>query len=316
MKEGEEEQILHFGEKVLANPEYTKVFWNARFDIPVLQKYGLTIRGSVCDAMIGAQMAYRNERGYGLKHFSGRFLDDLYEEEDRVKKYVRKHKCSYGEVPKSIIGPYALKDAQRTFQLWAIIRDRLRELEMSDLFNQEMRVLRIVLDMEKTGIQVDKDALRQVTQETTREAAKYKDEIRQISGVEDLNPNSPVQLRDLIYGGGISPRRYSKRSGQPSTDRLALLQVGTDLTRVVDRFRRVQKARSTYGSGLLNALDDSSRLHASFNQGVAITGRFSSSKPNLQNIPRPSNEALGRIRNCFVASSPERRLVFIDYNGS
>jgi DNA polymerase-1 len=178
----------------------------------------------------------------------------------------------------------------------------------------ERPLVRVLAKMEVVGIGVDADRLREINAELTTEARRLEAEIRRIAG-EDLNVNSTPQLRRVLYDKlKLSPGRKTKTGY--STDAAALEKLrASDETGIVEallRYREVEKLRSTYGDGLLGEIAPDGRIHATFNQTVARTGRLSSDQPNLHNIPVRTAEGR-RFREAFVPTTGAGLLV-ADYN--
>lgn len=313
------EQIGQLEEEVLANPNVLKVFWNARFDIPVLIKAGLRIERPIVDAMIASQIARRSER-HGLKWFARKYLHDDFDEEDFIRRYVKKHKCQYGDVPYDVMRPYALKDAQVTYELWYCIKRTIDKLDLNDLLQLETDVLWHVITMEGKGISVDVELAKHLYDRCIQEAEKAKEQIYKKYGL--VNLNSVPQLREYLYGKIIAvteegpkyerqPARWTKK-GEPSTDRAALLWFNDERARLLQSYRGYTKAANTYYSTIVEKADNTNRIHCSFNTLQAVTGRFSSSRPNLQNLPRSSSGLVGRVRDCYTASD-NHTLLAVDY---
>jgi len=178
----------------------------------------------------------------------------------------------------------------------------------------ERPLVRVLAKMEVAGIGVDVERLREIGAELTFEARALEAEIQAIAG-EELNVNSTPQLRRILYDKlGLSPGRKTKTGYSTDAATLEKLREG-DSTGIVERllrYREVEKLRSTYGEGLLAEVAPDGRIHASFNQTVARTGRLSSDQPNLHNIPVRTDEGR-RFREAFVPA-PGCGLVVADYN--
>ena len=295
----------------LGDPNTIKVFWNASFDIPVLLKAGFPIRGHILDAMLLAQLVFPEESSHSLKHFSKRYLDDSYLEEDEIKRYMRKNKCDYGSVPPHVMEPYAAKDAENTLTFAEGLIQKLDDFDMWDTWALEVATLSACLRMTSKGVPVDAEAVYVLREAAIKDARNLKTQIVKATDNPEFNPNSNPQVGKLLFSEDPNARRTT--TGQYKVDNLALLTHGSKLALAILRLRSTAKAIGTYYDTLYD-LPLKGRLHCNLNQGHAITGRFSSSKPNLQNQPRPSKALIGRIRECYTASSPAHRLVFIDFD--
>ena len=311
--------------KDLADLNTIKLFWNAKFDCPMLIKEGYKIQGPIECLMIMAQMVLPEEPSHVLKYFARKYNDTKYEEEILLKKAqgVGKKKKMIWELPTHIVGPYALADAQHTFDLRWGLRNKMRELDeikgvdMTSLYKQEMRIMKITSRMESRGLLVDQDHTRALLKEVSKEMKSLKKKLTDHTGNPDFNPNSPKQVIDVIYTDDTYCTRFTSNAN-PSTDRIALLQLNTPLARNIARYREVGKSGNTYLKNILKGVDEEGIFRASFNQARAITGRFSSSgyggmKFNLQNMPRSDQRKgiLGKIRECFIVRKGYR-FFFID----
>lgn len=207
----------------------------------------------------------------------------------------------------------------REAYLVALIRERLALRLIADgvqdLYStMENPLVRVLARMEHVGIAVDVKVLREINQRLTQETETLADELRKLAG-RDFNLNSPTQLREILYEErGLTPGKKTKTGY--STDAATLEKLRGEWPEFIEpllRYREVEKLRSTYGEGLLAVVDPvDERIHATFNQTVARTGRLSSENPNLHNIPVRSDE--GRIfRTAFVAKK-DHELLVADYN--
>lgn len=301
--------------KYLENPKYVKIVWNALFDIPVLKKAGINLAGLVIDGILLAQIVMRQEKQFSLKHFSRIFLSDLYDEEKQLKAYIRRHKIEYGDVPIEHMAPYALKDAKNTFEvtyaMLTMIDERIAS-DYADTFVLEHKLLPIVLSMVETGVLIDKEKVNELITTARSKTTYIKNKVLVSFRNNKLNLNSPTQVIKALWPDGKYPR-LSKHN-KPTTDNLALLLDGSKRALAIQAYRQGTKSISTYLKPLEQKPVDGI-LHCNLNQSKAITGRFSASKPNLQNQPRPGDDkgTLGKIRECYIAP-PGYSIVTYDYD--
>lgn len=199
-------------------------------------------------------------------------------------------------------------------QLVPHLEDGLASINNSDLYRDvENPLVRVLAKMEFAGIAVDRNALQNIREKLTNETVELTGLLRKIAG-RDFNVNSPTQLREILYTEhGLTPGKKTKTGY--STDAATLEKLQSEWPEFITpllRYREIEKLRSTYGEGLLAEVADDSRIHATFNQTVARTGRLSSDRPNLHNIPVRTDE--GRVfRTAFVAPAGTSLLV-ADYN--
>ena len=209
----------------------------------------------------------------------------------------------------------AANDALAVHHLVEPIRASLDARGMQELYDDVENPLVLVLaKMEHVGIGVDAAELRALNERLGDEVHSLIDELRVVAGRDDLNLNSPKQLREILFDQrGLTPVKKTKTG--PSTDAASLERLREQWPEFLDplmRFREVEKLRSTYGEGLLHEVGPDGRIHATFNQTVARTGRLSSDQPNLHNIPVRTDEGR-QFRRAFVPA-PGTQLLVADYN--
>ena len=209
------------------------------------------------------------------------------------------------------------RDALAVHHIAGPIEASLRAQGMADLYHSiENPLVRVLAKMEHVGVGVDADTLRSINARLTAEVESLAAELRKVAGHDDLNLNSPTQLRALLFDErGLSPQGVKKTKSGYSTDAQTLEKLKDQWPEFVVpllRHREVEKLRGTYGEGLLHEIAADGRIHATFNQTVARTGRLSSDQPNLHNIPVRSDE--GRVFRTAFVPSPGRTLLVADYN--
>ena len=207
------------------------------------------------------------------------------------------------------------RNALAVHHLAVPIHESLEAQGMAELYDTMENPLVLVLaKMEHFGVGVDIDELRSLNDRLKAEVAELAAELRTVAGKEDLNLNSPKQLRELLYDEkGLTPIKKTKTG--PSTDASTLEKLMPEWPEFLGplmRHREVDKLRGTYGEGLLHEVGEDNRIHATFNQTVARTGRLSSDRPNLHNIPVRSEQGR-QFRKIFVPS-PGTELLVADYN--
>ncbi len=209
------------------------------------------------------------------------------------------------------------RDALAIHHIAGPIEASLDAQGMAELYHSiENPLVRVLAKMEHVGVGVDTDTLRSINDRLTSEVESLGNELRQVAGRDDLNLNSPTQLRALLFESReLSPQGVKKTKSGYSTDAQTLEKLKDQWPEFIVpllRHREVEKLRGTYGEGLLQEVAEDGRIHATFNQTVARTGRLSSDQPNLHNIPVRSDE--GRVfRTAFVPSEGMSLLV-ADYN--
>jgi len=291
-------------------PTNRVILWNAKFDFhQIRETFGVEIPAwdSFHDAMIMCHLLDENRRmalKVRVKEDLG--IDPI--EEKQLKLHMRRNKLTtYDELPLDILLPYAVKDAEFTLTFYAKYFSDVREyfLEVYDL---ERKSLMVLMEMERHGVLIDKPYLEEVQVKLLTELDELDLSIKALIG-DDLNINSPRQLADYFFRKeGLAPVKMGKT--HESVDVSVLEQLKHPLAEQLVSYRKKFKLANTYVAPMLEMLDSNGRLHCSYNQVGAKTGRMSCSDPNLQNIPSDRETSL--IRRAFVSDSG---MVFFDYSG-
>ena len=309
---------------VLEDPELPKCGHNIKYDMLVLRHAGVELNGVVFDTMIAAFLL-------GLP---GRSLDDLAmsqlkHETIRISELIGPRgrgmpQKTMDQVPLDQITPYAAEDADITLRLYESLAPGLKDQGMESLAHDvEMPLIDVLVNMEFAGIRVDPKVLTQQKEALAARITELKDQFQARVG-EEVNIDSPKQLAEILFKKMGLPVVKRTKTG-PSTDNEVLEKLcdREDLTdeqiavpKLIIEYRQLAKLVNTYLDNLRNSVDrKTSRVHASFNQTGAATGRLSSSGPNLQNIPIRTE--IGRqIRKAFVADPgpPPHILISADYS--
>lgn len=204
---------------------------------------------------------------------------------------------------------YACADAVATYQVYYILRDRITEMELWNTFNRDMRVIPVLVDMMSEGILLDKDHLAGLAEDYSNKLELVDQQINDIyTGDERLNPGSTQQVARALYSMGV----YPSPTTSTNTKTMDLYRDKHEIVNLISRWRELSKLQSTYISTLPLKADSSGRVHSKFSNTNTVTGRLTSSKPNLQNIPTRTEEGR-QIRHAFIAQ-PGCSLVALDYS--
>lgn len=286
---------------LLEDPTVPKVAQNAKYDVLVLRRAGLTLGGLVSDTMVASYVLDPGRRSHGLDLLALEFLDHtMTTYEDLCGK--GRQQLPYDVVPISCARDYSCEDADVTWQLEQRFRPQLETQQIYELFRDvEVPLLTVLADLEWVGIEIDRSWFASLKERFARERQRVEQEIYRSAGGE-FNINSNPQLREVLFERLQLPIIKRTPSG-PSTDASVLQELaeaGHELPVLLLEYRELAKLESTYIDALPALVNPhTGRLHTSFNQTVAATGRLSSSEPNLQNIP--IRRELGRdIRRGFV----------------
>ncbi len=305
----------HLG-PVLANPQIAKIGHNLKYDVEVLQRHGFTVAGTLFDTMIAEWVLNPNSGNLGLKNQAWARLGVQMTEITALIGTGREQK-TMDQVSLAQVVPYAAADADMTFRLAAILQAELEQREQTALFRDlEMPLLPVLVDMEMAGVKLDAAWLETLSGELAERLNDLERDIYRHAGTE-FNINSTQQLSDVLFKRlGLPARGISKtKSGHYSTRAGVLedLQGAHPIVDAILAHRELSKLKSTYVDALPQLVNPhTGRVHTSYNQTGTVTGRLSSSNPNLQNIPIRSPEGR-RVRRAFVAEDGWR-LIGADYS--
>lgn len=312
----EAEAIMQEFKPVFENESIGKIGQNLKFDISFLKWYGVEVRGRLFDTMIAHYLLQPDMR-HGMDVLAENYLN--YKPmpiENLIGKKGRNQK-SMRDVPLDLLKEYACEDADITIQLKDIFEPKLHEAGLLDLFNNiEIPLISVLASMEGEGVNLDSEALNNFSVELGEEIVKLNEQIQEMAGAQ-FNVSSPKQLGEILFVHmKIVEKAKKTKSGQYSTseDVLAKLENKHPIIRAILDYRSLSKLRSTYVDALpLLVNPRTGRIHTSYNQTVAATGRLSSTNPNLQNIPIRTDK--GReIRKAFVPRNANYILFAADYS--
>lgn len=299
---------------VLENPDIGKTGHNIKYDMIVLKRSGIELRGVRVDTMIASYLTDSSRLRHNLDELS---LHHLNHKTIPISDLIGKGSktITFDQVPLEQAVDYACEDADMSFRLERVFQPQLSALGLEDLLNKiEVPLIYVLAQMEMQGISIDNALFETLQRELTASLKILESSIHTLAG-EPFNINSPKQLQQILYDKiGLQPVRKNKSGYSTDMDTLEALADQHPLPGAVLEYRSLEKLRGTYVEALPKLVHpETGRIHTSFNQAVAATGRLSSSNPNLQNIPARTD--LGRrIRQGFVASAPSKRLISADYS--
>ena len=300
--------------ELLEDPGVSKTAQNGKFHLLALRQLDIELAGLRFDTMLASYVLDPGRRAHSLDVLALEFLQHkLTSFEDLCGK--GKNLIPFDQVPVRCAGEYACEHVDLTLRLAEEFEPQLEAMAARRLFDDiEMPLLPVLADMEWTGVLIDLEGFQELKRRFEGERHRLESEIHAAAG-QEFNINSPIQLREILFDKLQLPVLKKTPSG-PSTDASVLQQLadaGHELPVLLMEFREVTKLESTYIDALPALLNPRSRrLHTTFNQAAAATGRLSSNDPNLQNIP--IRRELGRdIRKLFIA--PEGSLLLsADYS--
>lgn len=296
----------------LENESLKKIGQNIKFDALVLNSHGITLNGIIFDTMLASFLIDPSEPHN---------MDDMAEQHLGVSTISfddltgkGRNRISILDVPLDRLSEYAAEDADITFQLYHVLEKKIREMKLEALLKDlDLPLMHVLMSMEKNGVQIDRTYLEKLTREFRKDLAGLQKKIW-IEAGEEFNINSTKQLSTILFEKmKISPLKKTKTSFSTDTSVLEQLSEEYEIARLLLDYRTLAKLMSTYTEALPELIHPSTqRVHTSFNQTIAATGRLSSTKPNLQNIPI-RGESGRRIRYAFTAP-PGHMILSSDYS--
>lgn len=317
----EAQRIVDIFKPMLENEAIGKVAQNAKYDIRVLANYGVEVKGPLFDTMVAHYLLKPDQQKHGMDYLSEVYLgyrpvsiETLIGPKERGKTQK-----SMRDADVNAVKEYSAEDADITWQLGEKFAPLLEEDEVTKLFNEvEMPLVHVLAGMENEGIRIDIPALKQFSEELGTDLLRLQEEIHKACGVP-FNIDSPKQLGDVLFEtlkiGGDKVKKTAKTGQyQTSEDILQELSNAHPAIPLILDYRSLRKLKGTYVDTLPEAADKTThRVHTSYLQTVAATGRLASNDPNLQNIPIRTEK--GReIRKAFVPRDENHQLLSADYS--
>lgn len=301
---------------VFADPKIAKVNQNIKFDLLCLEANGIIVANVAGDSMIAHYLLHAGARSHGLDELTREFLKH---ENISISELIGKGKkqITMDRVPTAKIGKYAAEDADTAFRLAAILEPQLDTEGLRSLYDKlEIPLIRVLAEIETNGIRLDVPFLQKLGTEMGVELAGIERTIHDLAGRE-FNINSLKQLQTVLFEDMKLPvQKRTGVKGEPSTDQESLERLaalGHELPKKLIEYRQTTKLKGTYVDVLPTLVNPKTgRIHTSFNQTTAETGRLSSSDPNLQNIPARTEQG-AQLRKAFVPREGWR-LVTADYS--
>jgi DNA polymerase-1 len=305
--------VLEKFKSVLEDEHILKYMHNAKYDMALMKRYNIDVRGLALDTMVGAYLAEPGRRGLGLK-------DQVFQRLGPVMTPISEligsgsKMITMDRVPIRKAADYAGADADMTLRLVDPVMADLQRHSLVDLYQRiEQPLIAVLMQMELYGVALDANFLHQFDAQLTEQLHELESGIYEAVG-HRFNINSPKQLGDILFTElKLPPGKKTKTGYSVNVDVIESLQGKHPVVDYLLNYRQLSKLKSTYVDGLLTLMDRTTgRVYTSFNQTIASSGRLSSSNPNLQNIPIRTE--LGRqIRRAFVAD-PSYMLLTADYS--
>lgn len=308
--------IVREFQPLLENPDIKKIGQNLKFDILILKWCGITVRGALFDTMLAHYLIDPDTR-HNMDVLAQNYLGYTPVSITALIGAKGKNQGSMRDVELEAIKEYAAEDADITLQLYEAFVPLLQKGGVEKLaLDIENPLIYVLADMEREGVLISKETLNEFSGELQTDLVQLEKTIYEKAGVR-FNISSPKQLGEVLFEKlQLDPKAKKTKTGQYQTgeDVLTWLAAKSDIARDILDFRQLLKLKSTYVDALPLMINPrTGRVHTSYNQAVAATGRLSSNNPNLQNIP--IRTARGReVRKAFIPASPDHLLLSADYS--
>lgn len=312
----EAQQLMNLFKPLFLNESKTLVGQNIKYDLQVLKNYGIEIKNKLWDTMV-AHFLFMPEMRHNMNVLAETYLDYSPISIDDLIGKKGKDQLSMRDVAIDVIKDYAAEDADVTLKLKTIFEPKLKEAGVDKLFHEvELPLIEALAGMEREGINLDVNALQEFSAQLQDDITKVDAEIQELAGTK-FNISSPKQVGEILFEYlKIVDKPKKTKTGQYATgeDVLSKLEGKHPIVAKILDYRELVKLKSTYVDALpLLVNERTNRLHTTFNQVVAVTGRLSSDNPNLQNIP-VRTERGRQIRKAFIPRNEDYILLCADYS--
>ena len=311
----EAQKIVDIFKEVYENPSILKIGQNIKYDITVLRKYGVGMKGELFDCMI-AHYLLQPELRHNMDYMAEAYLNYKTIHIDELIGHKGKSQKSMRDLSPIEVYEYACEDADITLKLYHILEPKLKELNIFNLFKDiEMPLINVLVEMEMNGVMLDTSSLTETSRILQQRILEKERKIYEEAGTS-FNIASPKQVGEILFDRlKISDKAKKTKTGQYVTSEEALTQLKhrAPIVENILAYRGLRKLLSTYVEALPKLINKhTGHIHTSFNQAITATGRLSSSDPNLQNIPVKGEDGK-ELRRCFI---PEPGCLFFsaDYS--
>jgi DNA polymerase I-like protein with 3'-5' exonuclease and polymerase domains len=303
--------VFKWLQKQMDTPHIAKVFHNATYDLGWLRHEGIKVTGKIIDTMVAAPLLNENRFTYSLDALGRDYLGERKNEKllrAAAKNWGIDPKADMWKLPPKFVGQYAEQDAALTLRLWNHFESELYKNSLMSIFDVESSLIPLMLDMREKGVRVDLDKAERTKLDLAKREKQLKDEIKRETGIM-VEPWVATSVASVLEHYGIKYTR-TENSEQPSITKAFLQACPHEVAGKILKLRELNKANSTFIDSILR-YQHNGRIHCEFHQlrnddGGTVTGRFSSSNPNLQQIPARDPELKSAIRGLFVPEEGER----------
>lgn len=310
------QEVINIFKPILENDQIEKIGQNIKYDILLLARYQIAVKGPIFDTMLAHYLIDPDTR-HGMDVLAENYLNYKPLSITELIGSKGKKQGNMRDVELDLIKEYASEDADITLQLKEIFKPLLEETNTLSLANEvEFPLVYVLAEIERNGVRIDIDALQQFSKNLETDIRLLEQTIYEKAGV-NFNIASPKQLGEVLFDKlKLDPKAKKTKTGQYKTgeDVLLALAYKSDIVQDILSFRQLQKLKSTYVDALPELINpDTGLIHTSYNQAVAATGRLSSTNPNLQNIPIRTER--GReVRKAFIPRHENNVILSADYS--
>ncbi len=299
--------VLKWFQAVL-NTDADKIFHNAMYDVCWIKSLGLTIQGKIVDTMIASALVDENQMRYDLTSCSRRYIGQGKDEAalyEAAKSWGVDAKAEMYKLPAMYVGDYAEKDAEITLELWQELKKEIIHQDISSIFNLETELFPCLVDMRFLGVRVDVEAAQQLKQQLVAQEKELLQKIKKETQV-DVQIWAARSIEKVFQKLSL-PYERTEKTNSPSFTKNFLSSHEHPLVQCIAKAREINKAHTTFIDTIIK-YEHKGRIHADINQirsdsGGTVTGRFSYSNPNLQQIPARNKDLGPLIRSLFIPES-------------
>jgi DNA polymerase I-like protein with 3'-5' exonuclease and polymerase domains len=292
--------------KQMSTPNVTKLFHNATYDVGWLLAEGVEVQGPIIDTMIAAPLIDENRFSYSLNNLGFDYVGERKSERSlraAAESFGLDPKGEMWRLPAKYVGDYAEQDAALTLRLWERLKTLINEQDLHHIFNLETSLIPLMVKMRANGVRVDLDRTEQVKEKLTEKCAELTKQIKHLTGVE-VNPWASSSVAKVFDSLGLSYPMTESEKPSPSFKKAYLQSHPHEVAQMIVKLREFDKAGGTFIESILRH-EHKGRIHTEFHQlrndgGGTVTGRFSSSNPNLQQIPARDPDIRQMIRGLFI----------------
>lgn len=309
-------EILQEFKPVFESPTIVKIGQNIKYDMQILKNYGCEIEGPIYDTML-AHYVFQPEQRHGMDYLSQTFLHYTPIPTVEIIGSKGKKQKSMRDIEVEKVAEYCNEDTDVTFQLKQIFEQQVKKVKTDEVLEKiELPLVPVLCNMERAGIKINEEFLAEYSIVLKEQADKHEKKVYEMAG-ETFNLASPKQLGEVLFEKmKLDPKAKKTKTGQYATGEEVLIKLANehDIVKEILEFREITKLKSTYVDALpLLVNKKTGRVHTTFQQAIAVTGRLSSQYPNLQNIPVRTDRGK-EIRKAFIPRDEHHVLVSADYS--